>query len=42
MATKIQVFNWFLVGVELVKDVVCIFWKVILVVMMLSEYTIDP
>ena len=42
MAAKIHVFNWFLLGVELVKDAVCIFGKLYKWLMMLSEYTIDP
>ena len=42
MAAKIHVFNLFLLGVELVKDAVCIFGKLYQWSVMLSEYAIDP
>ena len=39
---KNHVFNYFLLGIELVKDAVYFFGKLYKWLLMLSEYTIDP
>ena len=42
MVAKNQVFNYFLLGVELDKDAVCFFGKLYKWFVMLPEYTTDP